>query len=212
MGQCTATSKRTHERCKRFCAPGKTVCKWHGGNSKGAPKGNKNAFKHGAYESVSLQTMTEEEITYANSVSLDPVFTLREQLKILHVKEARIAIRMKKALDNERLVGQEDETGKKIAAMVVLSGSQVVAENYQGDRSKTVSTSSETHEMHYLRFEQAHSLILDQIRRVAEALAKAEAQLGGEESAVPKAIEVTIIDGRREGTEGTDEDTSSDAE
>jgi hypothetical protein len=31
MAQCTATSKRTHERCKRGSIPGGTVCKHHGG-------------------------------------------------------------------------------------------------------------------------------------------------------------------------------------
>lgn len=33
--------KRTGQRCKRFCSEGKTVCKWHGGASSGAPKCNK---------------------------------------------------------------------------------------------------------------------------------------------------------------------------
>lgn len=81
MAQCTATSKRTGERCKRMCAPGKTVCKWHGGNSKGAPKGNKNALKHGAYESISLETMFPDEIEYANSISLDPLTTLHSSFE-----------------------------------------------------------------------------------------------------------------------------------
>ncbi len=31
--QCTATSKRTHERCLRVPAPGALVCRWHGGAS-----------------------------------------------------------------------------------------------------------------------------------------------------------------------------------
>ena len=41
--------------------------------------------------------MTEEEIAYANAVTLNPCETLREQLKTLRVKEARIAKRLKKA-------------------------------------------------------------------------------------------------------------------
>lgn len=113
MAQCTATSKRTGERCKRMCAPGKTVCKWHGGNSKGAPKGNKNALKHGAYESISLETMFPDEIEYANSISLDPLTTLQEQLRFLRVKEARLAKRMKKALEAEMNAEKDDGTGRR---------------------------------------------------------------------------------------------------
>ena len=67
-----------------------------GGANDGPPKGNKNALKHGAYEAISPETMTEEEIAYANAVTLNPCETLREQLKTLRVKEARIAKRLKK--------------------------------------------------------------------------------------------------------------------
>ena len=47
------------------CGKGKTKCRIHGGANDGPPKGNKNALKHGAYEAISLETMTEEEIAYA---------------------------------------------------------------------------------------------------------------------------------------------------
>lgn len=185
MAQCTATSKRTGERCKRMCAPGKTVCKWHGGNSKGAPKGNKNALKHGAYESISLETMFPDEIEYAKSVSLDPLTTLQEQLQFLRVKEARLAKRMKKALEAEMNAGKEDSTGKKGGQMVVVTATQMQAENYQGEKSKTVTTTSETHAMQYLRLEQAHSIVMDQIRRVLEAIAKIDGMSGHNDEPLP---------------------------
>lgn len=185
MAQCTATSKRTGERCKRMCAPGKTVCKWHGGNSKGAPKGNKNALKHGAYESISLETMFPEEIEYANSVSMDPLTTLQEQLRVLRVKEARLAKRMKKALEAEMNAGKDDGTGKKNGQMVVITATQTQAENYAGEKSKSVTTTSETHTMQYLRLEQAHSIVLDQIRRVLEAMAKIESMTGQNDEPLP---------------------------
>lgn len=38
--QCTATSKRTHQRCGATPPPGFTVCKWHGGK---APQVQKSA-------------------------------------------------------------------------------------------------------------------------------------------------------------------------
>lgn len=196
MAQCTATSKRTGERCKRMCAPGKTVCKWHGGNSKGAPKGNKNALKHGAYESISLETMFPEEIEYAKSVSLDPLMTLQEQLRVLRVKEARLAKRMKKALEAEMNAEKDDGTGKKGGKMVVITATQTQAENFQGEKSKTITTTSETHSMQYLRLEQAHSIVLDQIRRVLEAIVKVES-LKGEGAELPASIEVNVVNGRR---------------
>ena len=52
--------------------------------------------------------MTEEEIAYANAVTLNPCETLREQLKTLRVKEARIAKRLKKAKEDMENVGRDD--------------------------------------------------------------------------------------------------------
>ncbi|WP_302293282.1 hypothetical protein [Bilophila wadsworthia] len=172
------------------------MCKWHGGNSKGAPKGNKNALKHGAYESISLETMFPDEIEYANSISLDPLTTLHEQLRVWRVKEARLAKRMKKALEAEMNAGKDDGTGKKGGQMVVITATQTQAENYQGEKSKTVTTNSETHSMQYLRLEQAHSIVLDEIRRVLEAIVKVES-LKGEGTELPASIEVHVVNGRR---------------
>ncbi len=72
MGQCTAKSKRSGERCRNHAVHGKTVCHIHGGKSSGAPKGNKNALTCGAYESISLATMSPEELANAQSVTLAP--------------------------------------------------------------------------------------------------------------------------------------------
>lgn len=48
MGQCTARSKRTGERCRRYCAEGHEVCYYHGQGG-GAPAGNMNALRWGVY-------------------------------------------------------------------------------------------------------------------------------------------------------------------
>lgn len=205
MAQCTATSKRTGERCKRLCAQGKTVCKWHGGNSKGAPKGSKNHLKHGAYESISLETMTPEEIDYAKNVSLNALDTLREQLKFLRVKEARVAKRMKKCIDMESSAGQVGEDGKKIPAMVVTSATQMQSENYDGQTSKSATTTSETYEMHYIRLEQAHTVVLDQIRKVLDSIAKIESEMSEETVGTLEPVTIKIVDARKK-------DASSEAE
>ncbi|WP_419187166.1 HGGxSTG domain-containing protein [Solidesulfovibrio carbinoliphilus] len=56
--QCSARSKRTGEPCRQpAMANGK--CRFHGGKSTGAPRGNRNAWKHGGY-SVEAQGHRQE--------------------------------------------------------------------------------------------------------------------------------------------------------
>lgn len=196
MGQCTATSKRTGERCKRFCAPGKKVCKWHGGASNGAPKGSKNALKHGAYEKITRETMFADEITYADSVNTDPVSILEEQLRVLKVKELRIAKRMKAAMLAEVDAGKDDGTGKKKPSVVTLTVATTQTKNFAGEESKTVASTAETFAQNYLRLEQAHTTVLAQISKTAGLLA----ELKGEKDVVdtePPVINVRVVNGRR---------------
>lgn len=196
MGQCTATSKRTGERCKRFCAPGKKVCKWHGGASNGAPKGSKNALKHGAYEKITRETMFADEVEYADSVNTDPVSVLEEQLRVLKVKELRIAKRMKAAMLAEVDAGKDDGTGKKKPSVVTLTVATTQTKNFAGEESKTVSSTSETFAQNYLRLEQAHTTVLAQISRTVALLA----DLRGEQATAdnePPVINVRVVNGRR---------------
>ena len=196
MGQCTATSKRTGERCKRFCAPGKKVCKWHGGASNGAPKGSKNALKHGAYEKITRETMFADEVEYADSVDTDPASVLEEQLRILKVKELRIARRMKEGMLAEQDAGKDDGTGKKKPSVVTLTVATTQTKNFAGEESKTVSSTSETFAQNYLRLEQAHTTVLAQICRTVALLA----DLRGEQDTAdnePPVINVRVVNGRR---------------
>lgn len=196
MGQCTATSKRTGERCKRFCAPGKKVCKWHGGASNGAPKGSKNALKHGAYEKITRETMFADEVEYADSVNTDPVSVLEEQLRVLKVKELRIAKRMKAAILAEVDAGKDDGTGKKKPSVVTLTVATTQTKNFAGEESKTVSSTAETFAQNYLRLEQAHTTVLAQISRTVALLA----DLRGEQDTAdnePPVINVRVVNGRR---------------
>lgn len=196
MGQCTATSKRTGERCKQLCAPGKKVCKWHGGASKGAPKGSKNALKHGAYEKITRETMFADEVEYADSVDIDPASVLEEQLRILRVKELRIARRMKEAMLAEQDAGKDDGTGKKKPSVVTLTVATTQTENFAGEKSKTVASTAETFAQNYLRLEQAHTTVLAQISKTAGLLA----ELMGEKEDVlndPPVINVRVVNGRR---------------
>lgn len=49
LPRCQATAKSTGQRCGNPAMNGKKVCYIHGGRSPGAPKGNRNAWKTGAY-------------------------------------------------------------------------------------------------------------------------------------------------------------------
>jgi hypothetical protein len=63
--RCKAKSRTTGKQCKRWSVHGYNVCHYHGANSKnhgGAPKGNRNAVKHGAY--VDRLLNTEEEAIF----------------------------------------------------------------------------------------------------------------------------------------------------
>jgi uncharacterized protein YjcR len=46
--RCRAKSKRTGKPCKAPAVKGWSVCRMHGAGG-GAPKGNKNALRHGSY-------------------------------------------------------------------------------------------------------------------------------------------------------------------
>ena len=48
LPRCQANAKSTGKRCGKPAMKGKRVCYIHGGKSPGAPKGNINAYKHGA--------------------------------------------------------------------------------------------------------------------------------------------------------------------
>ena len=46
--RCRAKSKRSGQQCRAPAVSGYAVCRMHGAGG-GAPKGNKNAMKHGAF-------------------------------------------------------------------------------------------------------------------------------------------------------------------
>ena len=50
---------RSGKPCEAPAVKGKLRCRMHGGNSPGAPKGNKNAFKHGLYAAGSVELKSQ---------------------------------------------------------------------------------------------------------------------------------------------------------
>lgn len=140
--------------------------------------------------------MTQEEIEYANSITMDALAVYENQLKILRVRELRLLIRIREAIRKESLAGQEDEQGKKGSFFVNIGGTQTISTNPDGGQSKTLSTQSESHAMYILRLETALTQVQDQIRRVVDNLAKLGSDRDGDETDVPS-IEVRVVDGRR---------------
>jgi len=54
---------------RKDAVKGKRVCHIHGGKSNGAPKGSKNALKTGLYETISLETMSAEELAFTQNIT-----------------------------------------------------------------------------------------------------------------------------------------------
>ena len=53
--RCSATSKRTRERCRAPAVKGWTVCRFHGAGG-GGPKGERNGnYKHGLYTNEAIE-------------------------------------------------------------------------------------------------------------------------------------------------------------
>lgn len=183
--RCKAKSKTTGEQCKLNALPGKKVCRYHGGMSNGAPKGSKNALKTGIKETITRETMSEEENKYADSVSIDPVDLIQEQLRILKVKELRISRRIAAALDGEAKAGTLDQNGHKCPSTVPLTLAITKTKNFAGLESSTMVSNSETFAQNYLRLEQAHNAVLHQIAKTASLLAQLKADSGAGEEPLP---------------------------
>ncbi|WP_281869514.1 HGGxSTG domain-containing protein [Brevibacillus parabrevis] len=89
---------RSGEPCKKATlANGR--CRFHGGKSTGPKnpsklKGNKNALKHGLYETIWLDTLTEEEQELFAQVSTDPTSQVENRFKLSEIRIRRMMNRI----------------------------------------------------------------------------------------------------------------------
>lgn len=90
---------------------GEGRCKWHGGASPGAPKGNRYALKHGTYESVIRDRLTEQEQAVFDAVPADE--DLRQELRVLRFK----LLRLLDPIERQAVVGTKD--GAEIVTLEV---------------------------------------------------------------------------------------------
>ncbi len=185
MAQCTAKSKRSGERCKCYAMKGKTVCRIHGGRSTGPKKKKKNALTTGLKEVITRETLTEEETKYVDSLEINPIEIMKETIRMLKVKEIRIAKRMMNAINNEKEAGQKDKDGKIKSLYVPLTRSQTKMINAAGDETNSLASTSETFAQNYLRLEQAHNTVLASLSRATVQLAAMQAETGEGDEPLP---------------------------
>lgn len=134
--QCKAKSKRTGERCKKWAVEGYEVCYWHGANPTnrgGAPKGNKNAMKHGLYENVIRDRLTPKEQAVFDAIPADP--ELANELRILRFKLLRLLEPVEREMlgqFNEIVTIKVDEVTKAYAIEKLVDGIRKLAKDMQG--------------------------------------------------------------------------------
>ncbi|MFS0556354.1 HGGxSTG domain-containing protein [Brevibacillus sp. 179-C9.3 HS] len=94
---CGAKTK-SGEHCKK-AALANGRCRFHGGKSTGPKdpnklKGNKNALKHGLYETIWLDTLTDEEKELFDLVSTDPTVQVENRFKLSEIRIRRMMHRI----------------------------------------------------------------------------------------------------------------------
>ncbi len=145
---CGAKAKSTGEPCEKPAGwgtdhQGEGKCKYHGGASKGAPKGNKNAVKHGIYEKEIKKKMNEDEKEVYSNISTEE--GLEQELKILRFKLLRLLepVEQQKIIDGGRIATIEiDEVTKsKAIAKLVDNIRKLIKDNKEingGDEADKV--------------------------------------------------------------------------
>lgn len=71
------------------------MCRSHGGASKGAPAGNKNAVTTGEHESILFDVLGDDERELLQRIALDNMRLLEEQIMLVTIRERRMLQRIK---------------------------------------------------------------------------------------------------------------------
>ncbi len=90
MPQCTAKSKRTQERCKRFAVADRTVCKHHGGKT---PRGFEHPnLKHGKRSKFISHLPESLKADFHKNFNVDDTQSLREQVAISNIRTQQLLV------------------------------------------------------------------------------------------------------------------------
>ena len=144
MRKCGAKTKKG-DKCQHQAGPGTdhlgtSKCRLHGGASKGAPKGNKYAQKHGIYSKL----FSHEELTAANemqgSVENELAIARLQLFRLLQMEQKQgnslqiDKVEEKTIVQDEKT--QEKEKQKKAFLKDLLKGAKAAGEDYDPDRDE----------------------------------------------------------------------------
>ena len=111
--KCTAHNHKG-QPCGNPAERGKRVCWNHGGApGSGCPHGAKNALKHGAYETIWLDQLDDDERILVDQVNQDKNKALEDEIKLLTIRERRMLARIANLAGEEfSVVKKKHEKGK----------------------------------------------------------------------------------------------------
>ncbi|MDQ3965270.1 MAG: hypothetical protein M3246_02265 [Actinomycetota bacterium] len=90
--------------------PGRGRCKLHGGESSGAPVGNKNAVTTGAYESIVFDRLPDTERELYGRIDPSPRAQAEEEIRLLTIRECRMLARIQDLLASREELGTVETT------------------------------------------------------------------------------------------------------
>ncbi len=101
----------------------------------GAPKGNKNNYKHGIYESIYWDTVTEEELQMVQNMHYEEERLLQDQIALMTIRERRLMISIE----------EKKNTKGGLALDSVISRSLEIKGNIiKGEKQKQTETTTRT--------------------------------------------------------------------
>ncbi|MDS1030535.1 HGGxSTG domain-containing protein [Bacillota bacterium LX-D] len=134
--QCGAKT-RSGEPCKK-AALANGRCRLHGGKSTG-PKdkkkhserltGNKNALKHGLYETIWLDTLTDEERELFAQVATDPTAQVENEFRLCDIRIRRMMQRIRKEEQKDKPDMRRINAIEEAITKVQLNKANLIREN-----------------------------------------------------------------------------------
>ncbi|WOQ71410.1 phage terminase small subunit [Bacillus stratosphericus] len=137
------------------------------GNTGGAPKGNKNSFKTGEYETIMFEYMDEKEQKLFTEVETDPLYQIDLSIRLLSVRETRMMRLITKyengLTDKQRTVLQQMRKMKDVVQAPDKNG-----------LIKAVPITNER--LAVVQIEETDSPLLEKILSIEDALTRVTAQ------------------------------------
>ncbi|WP_242772466.1 HGGxSTG domain-containing protein [Brevibacillus parabrevis] len=134
--QCGAKTRSSKPCQKAALANGR--CRLHGGKSTGPKdrkmhseslKGNKNALKHGLYETIWLDTLTEEERELYQQVSNDPTVQVDNEYRLSELRIRRMLLRIQQEEQKDKPNPAEIRAIEDAITKVQMNVAALIREN-----------------------------------------------------------------------------------